>query len=73
MVKARGDHYFSKKKYDLALQEYNEALIMDPHNEYAISNIGLIHLKNENYDQCFDWTCRALEVLSLFNSDTSIY
>ena len=45
MVKARGDHHFSKKDYDLAMKEYEQALIIDPHNEYAISNIGLIHMK----------------------------
>ena len=70
MVKARGDHHFSKKDYDLAMKEYEQALIIDPHNEYAISNIGLIHMKQGEYDKCFEWTSRALEVLSLFNSDT---
>ena len=73
MVKARGDHHFSKKDFEKAMVEYEQALVIDPHNEYAISNIGLIYLKNNDFENCFNWTNRALKVLEMFYPASTPY
>jgi len=43
---------------------------LDPSNEYALSNIGVIYLKRQDYDACLQFTNQALEVLEDFHTDT---
>ena len=44
-IKHRGDALFYQEKFDKAIEKYEEALEVDKENEYAIANIGVIHLK----------------------------
>ena len=43
--KLQGDIAFSLNKLNEALTHYTKALDLDPSNEYALSNIGVIYLK----------------------------
>lgn len=33
---------------------------LDPHNEYALSNISVIYLKKQDYEKCLEWSNKAL-------------
>lgn len=46
--------------------KYEEALVEDKENEYAISNIGLIHLKKREYEKCIDMSTKALTIIENF-------
>ena len=39
-------------------------------NEYALSNIGVIHLKRQDYEACLQFTNQALEIIEDFHPDT---
>lgn len=47
-----------------------DALIVEPHNEYAISNIGLVHLKKGDFQNCEAFTSRAIKVIQSFQPET---
>ena len=68
--KLQGDIYFARNLLTDALKAYEKAIELDPNNEYAISNIGVIHLKREDYDKCFEYTEKALDIIELFQYDT---
>ena len=44
-IKHKGDALFYQEKFEKAVEKYEEALEVDKENEYAIANIGVIHLK----------------------------
>mmetsp|Transcript_2186 Transcript_2186/g.1521 ORF Transcript_2186/g.1521 Transcript_2186/m.1521 type:complete len:134 (-) Transcript_2186:717-1118(-) len=60
LVKQQGDFEFFNGRYDDAIVKYTEALELDPHNEYAIANLGVIHLKRNEYDKCIEYSNKAL-------------
>lgn len=68
--KLQGDIAFSLNKMNEALENYTKALELDPSNEYALSNIGVIYLKRQDYQACLNFTNQALEVLEEFHPDT---
>ena len=49
---------------------YFKALELEPNNEYAMSNIGVIYLKKQDYENCEKFSTRALDVIETFHSDT---
>jgi len=55
-TKLQGDILFAKNKLNESMDMYFEALELDPHNEYALSNIGLIYLKRHEYENCLKFT-----------------
>lgn len=55
-LKAEGDKRFEEGIYPAALGKYEEALNIDLTNEYALGNIGLIHMKWNDYEKCVDYT-----------------
>jgi tetratricopeptide (TPR) repeat protein len=65
-VKQEGDWEFYKERLDEAMVKYEEALVEDKENEYAISNIGLIYLKKREYEQCIDMSTKALTIIENF-------
>ena len=69
-IKARGDLYFQRKDLDEALTQYQLSLAIDPSNEYATANIGLIHFKNKSYEECEEFTKKALKIIMMFHEDT---
>ena len=60
VIKHRGDALFYQEKYDEAVEKYEEALEVDKENEYAIANIGVVHLKRQEHAKCVDYSSRAL-------------
>jgi len=69
-IKKDGDICFYNQNLNEALAKYDEALEKDEDNEYAIANIGVIHLKKLNYDLCIEYSTRALKLVDAFHSDT---
>ena len=55
---------------DDSLKQYMKAIELDPLNEYALSNIGVIYLKRQNYDNCLQFTNASLEIIENFHADT---
>ena len=49
-LKFQGDTKFYDENIDIALAKYQEALEVDPVNEYALGNIGLIYMKKGDHD-----------------------
>ncbi len=47
----RGFGYFQKAEYDQALQDYNQALQIDPRLELAYENRATVYLQMGQYDQ----------------------
>ena len=50
LVKQEGDKWYEEGFYETALQKYEESIKIDPTNEYALANIGLIQLRYNNDD-----------------------
>ena len=48
------------------MNKYEEALQEDKENEYALSNIGLIHMKRAEYEQCIEKSTQALTLIENF-------
>ena len=53
-----------------SMDEYLKALELDPMNEYAHSNIGVIYLKRQDYKNCEKFSTQALDIIAAFHSDT---
>lgn len=49
---------------------YEEALQLDDKNEYANANIGLIHMKRQDFPRCIEYSTRALDIIDYFMNDT---
>lgn len=47
-----------------------KAVELDPLNEYALSNIGVIYLKRQNYERCLEFTNLSIGILDSFHPDT---
>ena len=59
-TKLSGDLAFARNQLNEALELYTKAMEIDPTNEYAFSNISVIHLKRQDYEQCLEWSNKAL-------------
>lgn len=69
-IKLQGDIFFARNLLDDSLKAYERAIDLDPLNEYALSNISVIHLKRQNYNKCLEYTIKALTIIEEFQSDT---
>ena len=58
---------------DAAIDLYNEALRLDDKNEYAHANLGLIYMKRSDYQNCIEYSTRALEILDHFMNETKSF
>lgn len=72
-VKQEADYEFYKDRLDEAMVKYNEALQEDKENEYAISNIALIHLKRQEYQKCIEASTQALALIENFQNETKSF
>lgn len=69
-TKLQGDICFARNNLDESLKHYTKAIEIDPLNEYALSNIGVIYLKRQNYDECLKYTNTSLQLIEEFHNDT---
>ena len=69
-IKLQGDIYFARNMMNEALEQYHKAMETDDLNEYALSNISVIHLKRQNYDECLKYTNQSLAIIENFQNDT---
>ena len=59
-VKLQGDIYFARNMLNESLEQYEKAVELDAYNEYALSNIGVIYMRRQDYDTCLKYTNEAL-------------
>ena len=71
LTKLQGDLFFARNMLNESMETYLKALELDPMNEYALSNIGVIYLKRQDYVNCEKFSTQALDIMSEFQSDTS--
>lgn len=69
-MKLQGDICFARNQLNEALESYEKAVELDPSNEYALSNIGVIYLKRQNFEKCLEFTQRGIEYVEAFQADT---
>ena len=72
LLKSEGDKYLSNKQYDLAFEIYNKILTTEPNNEKVLSNISLIYLAQENYDETIKCCTRILKIFAAFKEKIRI-
>lgn len=44
-----GDTYFKSRHYEMAIQSYNTALIINPQNEYILSKLAEVYITKKDY------------------------
>lgn len=69
-VKLQGDIFFARNMLTESLEQYMKALELDAYNEYALSNIGVIHMRRQDYENCLKYTNEALSMIENFQADT---
>ena len=52
------------------MEKYHEAIEKDPSNEYALSNIGVIHMMKLNHEQAIEYETKALAIIDGFQNET---
>lgn len=69
-IKLQGDIFFARNMLSESLEQYFKALELDATNEYALSNVGVIYLKRQDYENCLKFTNQALSIIEEFQADT---
>ena len=69
-IKFQGDALFYQENLEGALEKYHEAIEKDPSNEYALSNIGVIHMMKLNHEQAIEFETKALAIIDGFQNET---
>lgn len=52
---------FYKNDLPAAEKKYMKAIEVDKENEYALANMGVVHLKRLEYPECINYSTKALE------------
>lgn len=58
----RGNRYFKKSEFDLAMKEYQESLRLKGYEAPTLLNISQVHLKRREYDDAIEFATRASAV-----------
>ncbi|CAI2387071.1 unnamed protein product [Moneuplotes crassus] len=72
-IKKKGDNFYGQGEFDSAIKEYQEAVKIDQTNEYALGNIGVIHMKRSDYQKCIEYTDSALNQINNFINETKSF
>ena len=65
-IKIDGDREFYHEKMNDAYEYYEHATNVDKENEYALANMGVIHLKKLEYKESIDYATQAIEIINNF-------
>ena len=57
-----GNVYEKQNKYQLAIEQYQLALDMDPLNTGAMNNLGVVYFKIDKIDTAFSFVRKSLEI-----------
>lgn len=68
--KQEGDFQFYKNDLPGAEEKYLSSIEIDKENEYALANMGVVHLKRLEYPECIEYSSRALNQIENFYNDT---
>ena len=72
-TKFQGDALFYQEDYDGALAKYDEALEIDPNNEYALANKGIIYMLRLDYEKSIEYSSKALVIVDGFQNETKSF
>ena len=71
-LKEKGDNLFKEKKLDEAEKVYKEILDIEPNNERVLSNLSLIYLQKEKYDEVISICTKILGIFQKFKERIKI-
>jgi len=57
----RGQQFYREKKYDQALQAFQQAVQLKPNDPVLLNNLGFIYYKLDRYDDALAWLQKTLE------------
>ncbi len=57
-----GEKYYNQKKYDLAIVEFNKAVVADPKFAFAWDNLGMCYRKLERYKEAINCYKKSLDL-----------
>ncbi len=57
-----GSYYFKEKLYDQAIEEFNEALGLDPNYGHALNELAFVYVDMEDYEKAIEYFKRYVSV-----------
>ena len=64
----RGVAHFSLDNKDLALKDFNKALLLNPNNPHVLNNLGTVYVLSEDYDKAIKYYTKAIKIAPKFES-----
>ena len=71
-LKKNGDKFLNEKQYEKAEEIYNKILNNEPFNERVLSNISLIYLYQEKYENVIECCSKILKIFSQFKEKINL-
>ena len=71
-LKEEGDNFLRQKNYENAEKIYNQILNIEPNNERVLSNLSMIYLFQEKYDDVINICTKILNIFSKFKERIKI-
>jgi tetratricopeptide (TPR) repeat protein len=71
-LKKNGDKFLAEKQYEKAEEIYNKILNNEPFNERVLSNISLIYLYQEKYENVIECCSKILKIFSTFKEKINL-
>ena len=71
-LKEEGDNFLRQKNYENAEKIYNQILNIEPNNERVLSNLSMIYLFQEKYDEVINICTKILNIFSKFKERIKI-
>ena len=71
-LKLKGDEYYKLGDHEKAKEIYNEILKTEKYNEKVLSNLSLIYLNKEEYDNVIKYCTEIIKVIKIFKDKINI-
>ena len=71
-LKEEGDNFLRQKNYENAEKIYNQILNIEPNNERVLSNLSMLYLFQEKYDEVINICTKILNIFSKFKERIKI-